>query len=464
MVGIYEGPLVPVAGEDALHLVHPARIVVATGAVERHPVYRGSDLPGIWLGRGAARLVAVHRLIPGRRIVFQGSGEQSLEPLEALVAAGAKIIACLVPGELAEHVPAGLRVIRDGEVVEAQGRGKVSAAVVASPGGRGRIRCDAIVLSLGLEPRDGLARQAAGLPVAVVADAATTSDLPPLPSAGFVCICEDVLVADLERAWAEGFRSTELLKRYTTATMGPCQGALCQAHLRAFVRAKAGDGAVSAATTARPPARPLSLEDAAAGVHFVIEQRTALHERHFELGARMEWAGAWKRPEDYGDPLTEYWAVRSDVSVMDVGTLGKFLLTGPDAAAFLERIYPCRVADLARGQLRYALLLNEAGYVFDDGTIAALGDGRYSLTFTTGGAERIEAWLRDWAETWGHRVSHRRPDGGARGDQPHRTALTRASRSADGRPDRRRLVPLYGAPRARGRRRALPGAPPRVHG
>ena len=40
---------------------------------------------------------------------------------------------------------------------------------------------------------------------------------------GIVCLCEDVGVDDLDHAWHEGFRSTEILKRYTTATMGPCQ-------------------------------------------------------------------------------------------------------------------------------------------------------------------------------------------------------------------------------------------------
>jgi sarcosine oxidase subunit alpha len=135
-----------------------------------------------------------------------------------------------------------------------------------------------------------------------------------------------------------------------------------------------------------------------------IEQRTALHERHLELGARMEWAGAWKRPESYGDPLAEYWAVRGKVSVMDVGTLGKLLVAGPDATVFLERLYPCRVDDLEPGRLRYALLLNEGGYVFDDGVVCALPGGRYYLTFTSSGAEHAEAWLRDWAETWGHDV------------------------------------------------------------
>ncbi|MGH9174409.1 MAG: aminomethyltransferase family protein, partial [Vicinamibacterales bacterium] len=93
--------------------------------------------------------------------------------------------------------------------------------------------------------------------------------------------------------------------------------------------------------------------------------------------------------------------VRRGVSIMDVGTLGKFLIGGADATAFLERLYPCRVADLAPGRIRYTLVLNEAGYVFDDGLICALGAGRYYLTFTSGGAEQAESWLRDWAETWG---------------------------------------------------------------
>jgi bacterioferritin-associated ferredoxin len=53
-------------------------------------------------------------------------------------------------------------------------------------------------------------------------------------AAGTVCLCEDVSVGDLKRAWAEGYRSSELLKRYTTATMGPCQGAMCGRHLAAL--------------------------------------------------------------------------------------------------------------------------------------------------------------------------------------------------------------------------------------
>jgi sarcosine oxidase subunit alpha len=146
------------------------------------------------------------------------------------------------------------------------------------------------------------------------------------------------------------------------------------------------------------------MEDVAAGARYPLEWRTALHERHLSRGATMEWTGVWKRPERYGDVLEEYRAVRERVSVMDVSTLGKYRVAGPDALEFLERLYPCHVATIKPNRSRYALVLNEAGYVFDDGLIGCLGPEGYYLTFTSGGADVIDSWLRDWAETWKLRV------------------------------------------------------------
>lgn len=425
-VGVYEGPLLPVAARDALHLVFPSRVVVATGAVEEHAVFPGSDLPGVWLGRGAARMAGVHGIRPGNRAVLAFQIEEGLEHLELLRAAGVGIAAVVAPSSLASRVPRGLRTVPDGAVVEALGRTRVRSVAVEGPAGREVIGCDTVVLALGLQPRDGLLRQAGpgevigagevvapGLAVedAVAAGRAAARGAPTGPDeggsrgprpcrAGFACLCEDVEVADLQQAWDEGFQSTELLKRYSTATMGPCQGALCHPHLRAFVRDRGGDEARSRATTARPPARPVRLEEIAAGARYPLEYHTALHQRHLESGALMEWAGVWRRPETYGDPLAEYWAVRRDVSIMDVSTLGKYRVAGPDATEFLERLYPCHVRTVGAGKSRYALLLNEAGYLFDDGLICGLGEDGYYLTFTSGGADQAEGWLRDWAETW----------------------------------------------------------------
>ena len=59
---------------------------------------------------------------------------------------------------------------------------------------------------------------------------------------------------------------------------------------------------------------------------------------------------------------------------MDVGTLGKFLVQGPQAREFLDRLMPVEHPVACEGKSRYTLYLNEAGHIFDDGMIAALAD------------------------------------------------------------------------------------------
>ena len=89
---------------------------------------------------------------------------------------------------------------------------------------------------------------------------------------------------------------------------------------------------------------------------------------------------------------------------MDVGTLGKFLIAGREAATLVDRVFPTRVSDLEPGRSRYVLALDEAGYVEDDGLLCALEGGAYLLTSTTGGAERMDARLREWADRLGLHV------------------------------------------------------------
>src|SRR5207344_2766766 len=97
-------------------------------------------------------------------------------------------------------------------------------------------------------------------------------------------------------------------------------------------------------------------------------------------------------------------AVRERVGIMDVGTLGRFLMAGRDAAVLAGAVFAGRVDDLAPGRSRYVLSLDEGGYVVDDGLLCALGDGSYLLTSTSGGAERVDARLREWAERLGLHV------------------------------------------------------------
>ena len=367
-LGIYPGPEVVARIEGAIVRMRCTEVVVATGATEIHPVVPGSRLRGI-LTPGALRRFAERNVELGR-VVTVGFSPQGVE-----------------------HTAV------DGDIVRFEGDDRVRAVVVAD--GRGREHhheCDTVAVDLGTYPRDILARMAPD-EVRVVGGAAIEPDIPECPATGVVCPCSGVEVGDLRDVWDRGFQELELLKRATLAGTGTCQGGVCTPYLRGFVEEERGT--LQPTFTARPPARQLTIGEAAAGHRMPPIHRTALDGAHRRLGATMDRMGGWWRPWRYGSSEKEYWAVREAVSLGDVSTLGKVLVSGPHAVEFLERLYPCRVSDLVPGRSRYALLLAESGALMDDGLISRLSDTSFALTFTSGGASVAEAWLRDWANGFG---------------------------------------------------------------
>jgi sarcosine oxidase subunit alpha len=222
------------------------------------------------------------------------------------------------------------------------------------------------------------------------------------PGAGraFVDLDEDVTVKDVRQAVAEGFDSIELSKRYTTATMGPTQGRYSHA---ALARVLAQETRVSAeqvgATTARPPWTPVPM-GVLAGRPFEPAKRSALHARHRELGASVRWAGDWLRAYDYGDVDGETLAVQHDCGLIDVSTLGKLIVRGPDASELLDRLYPSRISSLQPGRIRYGVLCSDAGRITDDGTVCRLDEQSFYVTTTSSGAAAVEQWFSWWLSDW----------------------------------------------------------------
>ena len=214
----------------------------------------------------------------------------------------------------------------------------------------------------------------------------------------FVCLCEDVTEKDICDAIDEGYSNIETLKRYSTVSMGPCQGKMCQSASIAICARHNGQSiAETGVTTARPPEQPLPMGVLAGRtVHFSLVRRTPMHAWHEKAGAKMGDAGNWKRPQVYSSVTQEYEAVRQRAGVIDVSTLGKIELRGADVVKFLEFIYPNRFANLKVGRVRYGVICDDAGILLDDGTIARLGDDRFFLTTTTGNADAIDSWFRWW--------------------------------------------------------------------
>jgi sarcosine oxidase subunit alpha len=155
-------------------------------------------------------------------------------------------------------------------------------------------------------------------------------------------------------------------------------------------------------TTSRPPSPGVSLGALAGARHHPI-RRTPMHHEHDSLGAFWMDMGDWKRPRFYGSAgaetesvRAEYAAVRNDVGVIDVSTLGKLDVKGKDAGRLLDRVYTHRFSDLRPGRVRYAVICDEAGIMLDDGTITRLADNHYFLTTTTGNLDFVDQWLRSW--------------------------------------------------------------------
>jgi len=213
----------------------------------------------------------------------------------------------------------------------------------------------------------------------------------------FVCFCEDVTEADIAQAVAEGFDHIETLKRYTTASMGPCQGRLCRATVSELCARHTGQTPeVVGMSRARPPAHPVTM-GAVGAEHAAPARRTPMHHRHAALGARMMDLGEWKRPEVYSSVAEECRAVRERVGLIDVGTLGKLEVVGKDAAELLEKVYTNRFQDLRPGRVRYGVVCDDAGIILDDGTFARLEEERWFITTTSGGVEAMDQWLHWWA-------------------------------------------------------------------
>ncbi len=355
-IGIYPGPRVVARTTGGLESIECEQVVVATGASEILPIVPGSGLPGVVTPRAAERLRA-------RRIDL------------------------------------GATVVVGPEVVRFEGAEKLGTVVVDAGDGERSIEADTAIVDLGTYPRDALARMGAGLGVSAVGDAASEPTLPRCPTEGIVCPCSGVTMGQLADVWERGFREMELVKRATLAGTGTCQGSVCIPYLRSYL-AERGP-APQPAFTARPVARQVTMAEAGAGEFLPTALRTALDAVHRDLGATMDRIGGWWRPWTYGDTDAEYAAVRSAVSLGDVSTLGTMVVAGPDALEAVQRLYPTNVTTIRDGRCRYALMLDERGYVFDDGMICREGDDRFLLTFTSGGATMAEMWVRDWVESWG---------------------------------------------------------------
>jgi len=237
----------------------------------------------------------------------------------------------------------------------------------------------------------------------------STPDAP--GSRRFIDLHHDVTTDDLALAVRENFVSVEHAKRYTAAGMAPDQGKTSSLNtLIALAQATGREPSAVGTTTFRPPYTPVSLGALAGrelGGRYKPLRQLPTHASQVALGAAFDEFGGWWRPIAY--PRTgespaqaierEVRAVRCGAGLLDASPLGKIEVRGPDAAVFVDRLYPQSMRKLAVGRVRYGLMLNEQGAVFDDGTVARLAHDHFLLSTTSGGVSRVLAFIEECRQT-----------------------------------------------------------------
>ena len=114
-------------------------------------------------------------------------------------------------------------------------------------------------------------------------------------------------------------------------------------------------------------------------------------------GATFEPVGQWRRAyylsarrrrQASGDQPRDPRACANKVGLLDASTLGKIEIKGPDAAEFLDRMYTNISRRSKVGRCRYGLMMNELGFLIDDGVTVRLADDHFLMHTTSGGADR----------------------------------------------------------------------------
>ncbi len=434
-------------------------LVVAPGLIERPYVFAGNDKPGVMLSGAVRRLVNMYAVQPGSRaVVFTANddGDQTARDLERV---GIEV-ACTVDARRGENIVAAEGstksvesvVLGDGSSIDADllitavgwtaptsllnlagdrpaydpaaarffssrlpdnilvtgglaGDGSLDELIEHGSATGNLAARRALVVAATLQKLTTRAAPLAGDPGEVPADDRAPLGRNPHPELhrssthGIVDYSEDVSSKDLFAAAKEGYDSVELIKRFTTATMGPAQGKLETVNTVAVLAEARGETIADVGTTVwRPPYAPITL-GALGGRIFEPVRVSTVQSWHEAHNATPILAGQWIRPEHYGDPVGEVRNVRSGVGIIDVTPLGKLDLQGPDVPKLLNLLYTNKWVQLPIGGVRYGVMCAEDGVVMDDGVTARLGEQHYLMTTTSSGAGGVWEWAENWLQT-----------------------------------------------------------------
>ncbi|MCP3969886.1 MAG: sarcosine oxidase subunit alpha family protein [Rhodobacteraceae bacterium] len=428
---------------QVLWRVYSRRAVLSAGATERSIAFPMNDRPGVMLAGAVRTYVNRYGVAPGKRVAVFTNNDDGLRTAADLKAQGVEVTG-IIDARKGESLATtwgrkGLTAVgtASGRSIEADclavsGGWSPNVHLTCHQRGRPDWREDiaAFVPGADLPPgmsvagaANGAMTLAAALKEGHAAACAALGDLGLSPAAGdapkaedetfdikafwhapgkgraWVDLQNDVTAKDVKLARTEGYRSVELLKRYTTLGMATDQGKTSNMLGLAVLAEASGKSIPDTGTTIfRPPYSPVAMgafAGRARGKDFRPNRLTPSHKWAEEQSATFVTTGNWLRAQWFAQAGEKGWRdsvdrevvqTRRSVGICDVTTLGKIDIQGRDAAEFLNRIYSNAFLKLPVGKVRYGLMLREDGICYDDGTTARFSENHFVMTTTTANA------------------------------------------------------------------------------
>ncbi|QOL25674.1 glycine cleavage system aminomethyltransferase GcvT [Thalassotalea sp. LPB0316] len=139
-----------------------------------------------------------------------------------------------------------------------------------------------------------------------------------------------------------------------------------------------------------------------------MPNKTVLHAKHLEAGAKMVDFHGWEMPINYGSQIEEHHGVRQDAGMFDVSHMTIVDVDGADAQAFLRKLVINDVAKLdVAGKALYTGMCNEAGGVIDDLIIYFFTTTQYRLVVNSATREKDLAWINEQAKSFDVTITER---------------------------------------------------------
>ena len=354
------------------------RSLLAAGAIERPVAFRNNDRPGIMMAGAVRAYLNRWGVAPGKSVTVFGNNDGAHRTARDLIAAGVHV-AAVIDSRHDGAVMGDYRVIRGGQVCDAQGRKRLEGITVRTASGEDRISTDCLAMSGGWNPSVHLTCHMNGRPLwqqDILGFVPDPDAVPGLEAAGSCngafatadCLAEgaaaagralqamgysmpdvtppqaedapyrladlwavggkgrawldfqnDVTVKDVKQAAVENFRSVEHMKRYTTQGMATDQGKNSNVAALAVLADATGRGIPETGTTTfRPPFVPVPIAALGAGAQgkgFAPERFTTSHAATADRKAPMIEAGLWYRASYFPEEGETTWRESCDREV-----------------------------------------------------------------------------------------------------------------------------------------------------